>query len=334
MVKEIEQVTRRRYFREHQSFYKLRTEFFSPAKEKRTLPWPEDVKLGRFPGVTGQRNGVAVRKARSRLPYIPRQLNSDNVNKSLLAQVRIVSWSLAQEAYNRNMARIIYEPVDVSELHAPSPQEQWASDRFDPDNWAIIPEFGVLPKDVDFKGFGGSILFPASSNRTMADAMRRMLRAARERVRMTLPSRRAMIEQMLEVMEKGDVPRSTEHRVAFFCFCLERSILRALGAADTDTCLEHFSNAVIEFNSLITDDHGTVAETIKRHEKEQGGGFLSGEIRKANLQVRNEAMMRYAKELGYPDKVHGVFKAVGAKFSLSEDHISKTLKDMSSEENP
>ena len=50
----------------------------------------------------------------------------------------------------------------VTRRPVPVVSEPWLSDQNDADNWLVIPEFGISPVDVDFKGFAFPILTPSS----------------------------------------------------------------------------------------------------------------------------------------------------------------------------
>ena len=88
-------------------------------------------------------------------------------------------------------------------MNAKERAKAWEVDQFDPDNWLEIPEFGVLPKDVDFQGFA----FPRVAPGKAGDGLRRIIRehvkTARYLIRkelLTLPEVRANYIQVLDMM--------------------------------------------------------------------------------------------------------------------------------------
>ena len=96
---------------------------------------------------------------------------------------------------------------------AAAEQEQWRRDAADPDNWFEIPEFGVMPDEVDRKGFDfpivgpGSVGFDRISDR---ESVRHLVRIARKLIRKDFESiadMRRAYREVLELLEpaSGDV---------------------------------------------------------------------------------------------------------------------------------
>jgi hypothetical protein len=324
MITQTPEMERRRHFRNIQSLYKLRFALKGPEKDKRTLPWPDGVERGRL---WCQRTIDALQAGQRRLPHRPRGLDVKKVNMNLFGEYRIVKWSMAQEAYNQHMHNSIYEPVKPDSIHESSPEEQWVLDQKDPDNWAVVPEFDVMPDTVGFEGFRYPILRPGSPNRQMAESMRSMLRVARSKVRTTLPSKRLMLEKVFEVISSDGAASSTAHRAAIYCHLIEQSIVRATDSSRSlESRAESFSDAVSDFVALVSDDQSMVAKALARRDKERNGGILSAEMRQGNA-VDKGALVQKAEQLGWPKKRWGINKAVAAMFNISPDYAGEILKE-------
>jgi len=56
----------------------------------------------------------------------------------------------------------------------------WQADQLDPDNWLEIPDFGVLPADVQFAGFAFPIVDPSPRFYEARLEIREMVRSARD----------------------------------------------------------------------------------------------------------------------------------------------------------
>lgn len=59
----------------------------------------------------------------------------------------------------------------------------WNIDKLDPDNWIRIPEFGINPKDVDYKGFVFPIVLPISRGYGLRCIVREHVKTARTLMR-------------------------------------------------------------------------------------------------------------------------------------------------------
>lgn len=75
-----------------------------------------------------------------------------------------------------------------TKTHAHEMTEKWQQDQLDPDNWLEIPDFGVMPADVDFKGFANPIVTPNSRDLDIADSVRTLVRVARSLARQEFSS--------------------------------------------------------------------------------------------------------------------------------------------------
>ena len=88
-------------------------------------------------------------------------------------------------------------------MNAKERAKAWEVDQFDPDNWFEIPEFGVLPKDVDFQGFAFPIVAPGKAGDGLRRIIREHVKTARCLVRkelLTLKEVRANFLQVLDMM--------------------------------------------------------------------------------------------------------------------------------------
>ena len=59
--------------------------------------------------------------------------------------------------------------------------ENWDVQKLDPDNWLEIPDFGVQPQDVDFKGFSDALVLAGKPPDPLIQAMRHMVSVLRKR---------------------------------------------------------------------------------------------------------------------------------------------------------
>ena len=67
--------------------------------------------------------------------------------------------------------------------------EPWLTDQKDPDNWLVIPEFGVNPVDVSFEGFRSPIVTPSSKKlREQHENIRTLVKYIRDKIRETFNS--------------------------------------------------------------------------------------------------------------------------------------------------
>ena len=55
----------------------------------------------------------------------------------------------------------------------------WVEDQQDPDNWLVIPEFGIMPVEVGFKGFAFPIMTPSGSDPHFTFAIRNIVTSLR-----------------------------------------------------------------------------------------------------------------------------------------------------------
>lgn len=87
-------------------------------------------------------------------------------------------------------------------MNAQLKAEAWAIEQCDPDNWLEIPEFGIQPTDVDFKGFAYPIVTPSDSDQYFTRAIRRVVTSVRSEVRKRFKSFAHLNSSYVRVLDR------------------------------------------------------------------------------------------------------------------------------------
>lgn len=207
----------------------------------------------------------------------------------------------------------------------------WNDDMLDPDNWLEIPEFGVQPADVDFKGFADPILHPDSPNRSLAISIRSMVKVARALARAKfsrLADLNAAASSVFKKIDEGSTaPLSDEVNTAF-TYWLAMSRMSVLLAPPAFMTEEMRLEAVASKGALIAnwafrgaDDVSSVFRTYG-----QTGGISSGKVRREALDPRDQRIVDAAAEMGWPETRDGVYKRLAKQFELSTERIGQILR--------
>jgi hypothetical protein len=202
---------------------------------------------------------------------------------------------------------------------------EWRVDELDPDNYLVIPEFGVRPESVQYKGFQCPLVYPGVTHREVAKAIRSMLIAARLTLRTRFRSLAEVYRLFDEVLDIDDPAEMNERqREANFYMLI---VIRLNHAAAPQTPEEQRLMYLADASSLLSG-----WQLIGQHElpqmlaKSRGskGGKKSGETR-AQKAIDKVAVVAAAKELGWPAKTYGVQKKLSAKFHCDVSYVGRIL---------
>lgn len=91
----------------------------------------------------------------------------------------------------------------------------WAVDQHDPDNWLEIPDFGVQPGEVAFRGFAGPIVHPDSRPYEAALHLREMTRTARRIAREEFASMADVVQANLQAIDAYEAGEGLTPRMAY-----------------------------------------------------------------------------------------------------------------------
>lgn len=180
---------------------------------------------------------------------------------------------------------------------------EWRVDELDPDNYLVIPEFGVKPESVRSKGFQCPLVYPGVPHREVAKSIRSMLIAARLKLRiMGFHSLVEVYRLFDEVIDIDDPAAMNERQREANFYMLIVILLNRAAAPQTPE--EQRLAYLAEASSLLAS-----WQVVGQHElpqklaKSRGskGGKKSGETR-AQKAIDKVAVVAAAKELGWPTK--------------------------------
>jgi hypothetical protein len=199
----------------------------------------------------------------------------------------------------------------------------WHVHRLDPDNFLIIPEFGVMPESVEWKGFMLPLVHPDAPDPYVYERLRIMLRAARIKIRKRFDT---LAEVFRFFHEASDMPISSmsEHHLdATFFGDIQGCIL---DAALTSNPLEDRFRALAEASSMLANWLTLESHTLRllAIRRASSGGKKSAEER-AKKGISKEAVVAAAKEYGWPNKTYGVQKKLSKTFNCDVSYIAKIL---------
>lgn len=208
----------------------------------------------------------------------------------------------------------------------------WNVDKLDPDNYLVIPEFGVMPESVQFKGFDCPLVYPGVPHREAAKSIRSMLRVARLQIRKRFNSYADVIRVFDEVFHiKGDgveiddpAEMTEDQREANFFMLIAIRLSQAAAPHEAEHArLASLADAanILSGWQLVSEHElpGTLAKNRGR-----SGGKKSGEKR-AQKGIDARAVVAAARERGWPAKTYGVTQALSTKFDCSVRSIGKIL---------
>jgi hypothetical protein len=94
----------------------------------------------------------------------------------------------------------------------------WGEAQLEPDNWFEVPEFNVMPADVDFQGFSRPIEHPGTKDHYLANSVRMLVRVARSLARARFGTQAALVAAGAEVwtaIAEGRTHVNDDKRIAF-----------------------------------------------------------------------------------------------------------------------
>jgi hypothetical protein len=202
---------------------------------------------------------------------------------------------------------------------------EWRVDELDPDNYLVIPEFGVNPKAVQFEGFECPLVYPGVPRREVAKSIRSILRAARLKLRMSFRSLAEVYRLFDEVIDVDDPAAMNERQREANFYMLVVMLLNRAAAPQTpeDQRLTYLADASsLLANWQVISQHELPHMLAKR--RGSSGGKKSGEKR-AQKGIDARAVVAAARERGWPAKTYGVTQALSKEFKCSDRHIGKIL---------
>ncbi len=288
---------------------------------------PKSLNAGRSPLVRTQSAQTSLRKARTIQSVWPRHVKIAALSMPLRAERGLSRWLKAQRAYSNNMVRMVAGCDDPSEIEDAS--IAWLRDQNDPDNWLIIPEFGVNPQSVAFKGFAFPIVGPCTENPDAANSIRAMLRAGRKKIRSEFATQSSMMSKALEAHDTDVREWSALHRSAFAFHLLAVSIDEAVKASSN---LERRFSSLAQAGSIlaawITGDTDAIVK-MKRFQSNGSIGGLRSAVARQEKAIDKASVAKAAKELGWPGKRYGILKRLSINFDCTANHIGEILKENS-----
>jgi hypothetical protein len=116
-------------------------------------------------------------------------------------------------------------------MNAKERREAWTVDQLDPDNWLVIPDFGVSPRDVVFSGFAYPVVTPKSvryEHYQLQQLIRAQLRTARTLVRQQHHSQSEVRRIWLGILDLIGAPAEAgppklsarEESAAYYSICI------------------------------------------------------------------------------------------------------------------
>jgi hypothetical protein len=203
-----------------------------------------------------------------------------------------------------------------SELSRAEPKRyaDWVRNGFaDADRWLVIPEFGVCPADVQYRGFDLPI------RHSMAWGLHELVHATRKLAQQEFDSLRALRTfSGASATSKG---RAAEAYLSVF-YDLSRAIDER---KDHDERADHFASAsgVLAVWSI----EGPAAAVERMREGARLGGQKSIRTRKASGKVISpEAVVLAARNLGWPNSRYGLYKKLASRFNCSASRIGQILR--------
>lgn len=155
------------------------------------------------------------------------ELSEESLQALLYAAAAEVSDD--EQAYDPAAEEQLYEEIE-EQLNG-----SWEERQNDPDNWLEIPEFGVLPQDVYFKGFAFPILGADVSDAGWRRPVWQAVRAVRKEARRRFDSLRQLLEAYRGVVAELDTADRARKWSANEMFAFEyQAFFRYLRQADSN----------------------------------------------------------------------------------------------------
>jgi hypothetical protein len=215
----------------------------------------------------------------------------------------------------------------------------WDELQLNPDNWIEIPEFGVMPADIDFQGFAFPILDPTTDR----DHWRVALFDASAMVRQQARSRFTSLAEIKDLYYKafdGEELKATwtdEHvfaiRYGMFFDYLRQGIDRF--EDDKEGCLNSVSIAMQMALKMLQDRavdlaevRGELSRIVKMRAGAIKGGKQSGKTRRAGAKVPSPSRLRVLRDemIAMGTSKRNVAGKLATRFGCTSDHIRKVLE--------
>lgn len=153
---------------------------------------------------------------------------------------------------------------------AASPEGTWEERLNDPDNWLVIPEFGVLPQVVNFEGFAHPIIGPGDADAGWRGSLRSTVGAARDEARRRFASLQALHDARLRVLTESGLAGRADPWVAdgVFAFYFETFFWHLRQAhmkhrlAASEACIDHLVRAMGMVAFIHTGDQARLANFL------------------------------------------------------------------------
>ncbi|MET3371806.1 DNA-directed RNA polymerase subunit F [Variovorax boronicumulans] len=211
----------------------------------------------------------------------------------------------------------------------------WNEPQLNPDNWIVIPEFGVAPGAVDFEGFAFPILDPSTDQghwrRALFDASTMVRQEARNRFG-TLKEIKDLHPQAYE----DDCVWTTETvfsvRYWLFFQYLKQSIEDF--EDDKEGCLNSVSIAMQMALKMVEDRavdlaevRGELSRIANMRAGSSKGGKQSGKTRRARAKVPSQTKLRELRGelIAAGTSKRNVAGKLATRFGCTADHIRKVL---------
>lgn len=196
-------------------------------------------------------------------------------------------------------------------------------DLLDPDNWAVIPEFGTLPAAPDFAGF--ALPISALKDREAAESLRAMMRTARKKIRTYFQCRAALDAAEASAVQIEFHQRTEQQRAAMAFRFMESAMATAV---DPDTPeqfrIRWVAHAAAVLAAWLAGEEFTITRPTANFIGKLGG-LKSGENRRKNG-IDKDAVRSKAKEYGWPEQSWGIQKKLANDFGCSQAYVGRILR--------
>lgn len=201
---------------------------------------------------------------------------------------------------------------------------EWLVDRQDPHNFLVIPEFGVMPKSVDWEGFASPLVHPDVKDREVANSLRVALIAARRNVMRNFKTLAEVKQLSDEVIKEVNPSMTARHHEANSYMAIELCIRFAADERRTyQQRLKSLSEVLVLVSGLrMLEEYTLPKKTAKK--RARNGGKNSAKVR-ASKGIDKKAVVAAAQEKGWPNMPWGAVKALAGKFECTADYIGEIL---------
>ncbi len=185
-----------------------------------------------------------------------------------------------------------------------------------PANWLVIPEFGVRPTKVSFRGF--DLLIPWSKC-WIHDQLSQIVKTSRELAQHQFSS----LAKLRDVANAKQDSRKKETALLY-----EGVIEELCKVLDWRLDEEDRLYALAEAGSIVAAwaANGPTAGYVRLLEAARRGGQKSAEMRRITHMVDPGSVIRAARAAGWPERRWGVNKEVARELGRSPERIGQILR--------